>query len=391
MPLPAKDAAGASKLRRACLFVFDTQEPNNVKLVKTCHFPWGMHMCSDLTVLSPFPCIAVQDYPNGLTLLDLRDPVRPDCVWKEPPRTGYDFENYGRISWSSGVFCDGLLYRSGLDHLDIFKLVVKDGDRPDRGTFWDDRRKALQTMLAQEGSAPQHKAVLQVALKCLAYYESENPPQAGIETAEELSRLAENGFNLAAVIGSAWRARGRIAIDGDAAEWQGLLRLPFAQGPATACFQWDATNLYVLFEVKDDRIDIPPNHDPTRSMGDYIHLALSALPCPQDRPYRMPDLACSVPFDSTSFRIENGRRKPVAGAGRCAWKRTAVGYCAELSLSHEETWIVPEEGAVITCQLAVTDSGMGRWFLRPARWSRFDFVAGLPCIRFAGAAEAGKD
>lgn len=373
---------------RACIFAFDVSEPNDVKLVHASYDPFGDNrLYSSLTVLSPHPCLVVQDYYTGLRLVDLSDPAKPEYVWREPVHTGYDFENYGRISWGSGVFREGRLYRSGLDHLDIFKLITRTGERPGRDTL-EKQMTEIREALADGDLPPAAQASARVALKCIDYYaKTKRLQEAGLLAREAVNSL-DGGPRIGEAAFTARRAKGEIVIDGDPREWKETPRIEFADGPATAGFQWDAKYLYLLLEAKDGRLEAPSGHDPACSGGDYVHVFVSGLPCPKDRPYGPADLGYVFPFGSRSpnsarnLRLRREQLHSQKGwLSRAGWRHTADGYVAEIALSHEETWLVPQEGAVVTGLPVVTDRGVGRWFLKPARWSRYDFGADWPRLR----------
>lgn len=383
--------------QKHCIHVYDARDPKSIKLVNTVYDP---HPCiwfySGLAVLYPYPYLAVKEYMSGLRLFDITDPAKPELIWKEPRPVGHDYETYGRCAWHAGVFSDGHFYRSGLDHLDVFKLVLKPGSRPDRKAALANQVASIKKALAQGKLPPETEAAAKVGLKCVAYYEGENDLQNASLVATELLEILAKGLKHGEVACVAYKATQPITIEANPKEWQHLPSVPFANGPVTAKFQWDHKNIYLLLEIEDADLEpvslFPEWRDKSRAQ-DMVHVFFSAFPPQQTRRYGPADLCLLFSLD-VRLQVEWKRNPRFPGLchgyghttkhSKGYWRRTDGGYLVEMQLAHEETWVEAREGAIVTLLPVVTDKGVGRWFLKPSRWTNYDFVADWPCVKLVG-------
>lgn len=77
-------------------------------------------------ILNPYPYLLIQEYYQGLRLLDISDIKSPKVIWREEKRENQKFENYGSYGWGGMLFDGRYIYAGRLDHLDIFVPVFSE-------------------------------------------------------------------------------------------------------------------------------------------------------------------------------------------------------------------------------------------------------------------------
>lgn len=115
------------KVEDSFLCCFDMQNPENPELIsKTLLEPSSkiVGYSGRIIILKPYPYILIQDYLEGLRLIDISDIKIPRIVWKEKIEKPYEIEEkgYSMYGWGGMIYDNGYVYAFRLDHLDIFKF-----------------------------------------------------------------------------------------------------------------------------------------------------------------------------------------------------------------------------------------------------------------------------
>jgi hypothetical protein len=304
------------------LLIYDVRNPTAPVLLGALKDPRGASnnwLGRNLCLLGADPYIAASSELSGAWIVDVRDPRKPVTAWKEPrfPRQTI-IGHYNKIAKPPVAHDNGRLYVPRLDRVDIFQIN------------WGTTRGADNPVCA--------------------------PPSP---------------------VARAARARSAVQVNGNAAEWAAVPVVAFGRGPASAKWQWDDKNLYVLLAVTDPQIERSAGmmYLPHLYTGDHVDIFLTPQPASAERPYGPADTHISVDLNGrVEFHHSNPRirgnqpewRTTPAKLSRAAVTPTPTGYNMEIALAHEETLLQPVAGALIACSLMVTDRGDCPMLLRPA-------------------------
>jgi hypothetical protein len=306
--------------RDSYLLIYDVRHPAQPSLIGSLKDPvppTSNWLDRSLCWMSPQPYLALSSEWMGAWIVDVRDPRHPVTTWKEPrfPRDTL-IGHYDRIAKPPVAYDNERLFVSRLDRVDIFQI------------HWD--------------TVPARAA-------------SPRPP------ARPIARVP--------------RAKGEIQIDGNPSDWTAIPAVAFERGPASAKWQWDEGNLYLLLTVTDPVVERSAGtmYLPHLFTGDHVDVFLTPDPAVAERPYGEADMHISVDLSGRVFLHHNNPRirgdRPEwlttpAKRSRAAVSLTADGYVMELALAHEETLVKPTPGAIIACALRVTDRGAPQMVLR---------------------------
>jgi hypothetical protein len=190
------------------------------------------------------------------------------------------------------------------------------------------------------------------------------------------------------------RASTPVMVDGSLSDWSGATAVPLS-GPAssaTAYLSWDATNLYVAFNVADATPNaIQTVRDASALWADDgIEIYVDTLG----------DRAATMQPDDYQFQVNRiDTQGDLRGAG--GWKdpswngvwSSAVaaqpgGYVVEVAIPWAQIGVTPVSGMIIGVDLVVNDSaatyttydwaGISGGYGRPSLWKRVRLVDGAP-------------
>jgi len=111
----------------------DMKEPNNPVLISKKiiedhdYFFKTVGYSGRVLTLPPYPYLVIQEYFYGMRLVDIKKPEDPVIVWEEECKPSKFGEFYPVYGWGRMLYRDGYIFHGRLDHLDIFKLNLKEG------------------------------------------------------------------------------------------------------------------------------------------------------------------------------------------------------------------------------------------------------------------------
>jgi len=352
------------------LYVYSVKDPAKPVLLSSLENRSAIgHMGSlwDMSLLEPYPTLAIQIYNRGLTLVDVSNPRRPQVLWEEPVVRGPadDHEQseatYNRVGYDAGVLRDGRLFVARMDHYDVFKVRTVPAASVTREARAERIQATLRASSGFRGRNGGDRSAALIRRRLAQHYWSQGQLAQAESWCRALEEVTTNGLPQREPDAVAMQSRTPIRIDGKADEWDKAPAYGLGDGKAKYQIQWDSDGLYFLFRVTDATY-LPAPEDKGIWEGDDVELFLNTSQVhgprafsPGDYHYLFsPTGRCYIHSTNPRFVGQAAPRFTEA-----AGKRTGDGYVLEVKISPLETWFVPQIGARIAWKCWVQDKYSG--------------------------------
>lgn len=350
------------------LYVYDVHDPAQPLFLSSRQDKYSSSVyltLYNMTFIPEYSLLLTEHFMNGLSLIDVSNPLQPSVLWREPLAREYDDDilepTYRRQGFHAGAYKDGYLYVARISHLDVFKLKTAPAESKTSAARLKRIKETLTKSLAFKTRNTAEKNSILMMQKAVKYHLANDELAEAEVYKDGIELLMEEGLALEKEPMVSIQANVPIRIDGKPDEWLDVPGYQFKRNKATVKSQWDSEYLYFLFEVKDDAYD-PPGEEEGIWAGDSVEIYLNTTLLPGMRDYGCFDYQFIFsPANRGYIHFNNPRflERSAPVFSQVAGERTRDGYAVEIAISSLEIYFTPSKGSRIGWASMVTEMGNG--------------------------------